>query len=69
MISFKLKGSSILSMALASAVITASIAYSVSKMNHVIFNDGKANGAQQTENLDVPSSSGMTFNYGSNSWS
>ena len=38
MISFKLKGSSILSMALASAVITASIAYSVSKMNHVIFN-------------------------------
>ncbi len=38
-------------------------------MNFVIFNDGKENGAQQTGNLDIPSSSGMTFNYSSNSWS
>lgn len=38
-------------------------------MNKVIFNDGKENGAQQTGDLDVPTSSGMTFNYSSNSWS
>ena len=35
-------------------------------MNHCIFSN---NGNDQTENLDVPSSSGMTFGYSSRSWS
>ena len=33
--------------------------------DNVIFNDG----GQQTGNLTVPSTSGMTFNFSSNSWS
>jgi hypothetical protein len=35
-------------------------------MTNCIFNN---NAGAQTDNLDVPSSSGQTFSYSSNSWS